>query len=95
MQFLLPFYYVRGPGYDSRHSDSLRAGRAEIEYRRGREFPYPSRLTLGPRSLLHNEDRVLFLGVSQPGRDVGHPTPFRSQIKERVQLYVYSSFWSS
>jgi len=64
----------------------------KIEYGWGREFPYPSRPALDPRSLLHNGDSVLFPEVNQPGRSVGHSTPSSPQVKGRVQLYFYSSF---
>jgi len=49
----------------------------KIEYGWGREFPYPSKPALDPRSLLHNGDRVLFPGVNQPGPGVGQPNPIQ------------------
>jgi len=44
----------------------------------------------GPPSLLHNRYRVSFLGVKRPGRGVDHPPPSRAEVKERVELYLYS-----
>ena len=29
-------------------------------------------------------------GVKQPGRDVDHPPPSNAEVKERIQLYLYS-----
>ena len=46
-------------------------------------------LLWGPPSLLYNVYRV-FPGIKRPGRGVGHPTPSSAEVKERVQLYLYS-----
>ena len=35
-----------------------------------------------------------FPGVKRPGRSVDHPPPCSAEVKERVQLYVYSPFWN-
>jgi len=43
----------------------------------------------GPPSLLYNEYRVSFTGVKQPGRG-DHPRPSSTEVKERVELYLYS-----
>jgi hypothetical protein len=44
----------------------------------------------GPPSLLYNEYRVSFPGVKQPGRGVNHQLPSSAEVKERVELYLYS-----
>jgi len=44
----------------------------------------------GPPSLLYNEYRVSFPGVKRPGRGVDRPPPFRVEVKERIELYLYS-----
>jgi hypothetical protein len=31
-----------------------------------------------------------FPGVKWPGRDVDHPPPFRAEVKDRAELYLYS-----
>jgi len=36
-----------------------------------------------------------FLGVKRPGRGVDHPTPPSAEVKERVELYLYSPSGSS
>ena len=40
-----------------------------------RNFPHPSRLVLGPPSLLYSRYRVSCPGVKLPGRGVDHPPP--------------------
>jgi hypothetical protein len=44
----------------------------------------------GPPSLLYNGDRVSFPGVKRPGRGVDHPPLSSAEVKERVELYLYS-----
>ena len=41
-------------------------------------------------SLLYNGYRVSFPGVMRPGQCVDHPSPSSSEVKERVELYLYS-----
>jgi hypothetical protein len=35
------------------------------------------------------------LGVRRPGRGVDHPPPSSAEVKERVELYLYSTSGSS
>ena len=42
---------------------------------------HPASCTMGTRS---------FPGVKRPGRGVEHPLPSGTEIKERVELYLYS-----
>jgi len=44
----------------------------------------------GPASLLFNGYRVSFLGVKRPGRNVDHPYSSSAEVKEKVQLYLFS-----
>ena len=44
----------------------------------------------GPCSFLYNGYRVSLLGVKRPERVVNHPPPSSAEIKERVELYLYS-----
>jgi hypothetical protein len=44
----------------------------------------------GPPSLLYNVYQVSFLGVKRPGCGVDHPLPSSAEVKERVELYLYS-----
>jgi hypothetical protein len=43
----------------------------------------------GPPSLLHDGYRVL-PGVKRPGHGADHPSPSSAEVKERVELYLYS-----
>jgi hypothetical protein len=43
----------------------------------------------GPPSLLY-EGTGSFPGVKRSGRDVDHPPPSSDEVKERVELYLYS-----
>ena len=60
-----------------------------IESRWGRDFPHPSRPTLGPPSLLYNGYRV-FPGGKAAGAWRWPPTPSSAVVDERVELYLYS-----
>jgi len=35
-------------------------------------------------------DTGSFPGVNRPGRRVDHPTPSSAEVKEKVELYLYS-----
>jgi hypothetical protein len=35
-----------------------------------------------------------FLGVKRGRRGVDHPPPSSAEVKERVELYLYSPFWA-
>jgi hypothetical protein len=45
---------------------------------------HPTSCTIGTK---------LFHGVKRPGRGVIHPTPSSAEVKERVELYLYSLVW--
>ena len=78
------------PGYRSRCSNSLRAARSGDRIPVGRDLPHPSRPGWGPLSPLQIGCRVSFSGVKRPRRGVNHPTPSSADVKEGVELYVYS-----
>jgi hypothetical protein len=44
----------------------------------------------GPRSLLYNVYQVSFTGIKRPGSAVDHPPLPNAEVKERVELYLYS-----
>jgi hypothetical protein len=44
----------------------------------------------GPPSLLYNRYRVSFLGIKRPGRGVNYPPTSSIEVKERLELYLYS-----
>jgi hypothetical protein len=62
-----------------------------IESRGRRAFPQPSRPALGPPSLLYNGYQV-FPGGKAAGAWRWPPTPCSAEVKERVELYLYSPF---
>jgi hypothetical protein len=45
---------------------------------------YPASCTMGTGS---------FPGIKRPGRGVDHPPPSSAEVKERVELYLYSPLW--
>jgi len=65
-----------------------------IEYRRGRDFPHPSRPALGPTQLPIQWVPGLCRGKATGGWR-WPPTPVSAEVKERVQLYLYSPFGPS
>ena len=78
------------PGYLSRYSDLLRAGRS------GDRIPVRARFSAlvqtGPGA--HTASCTMgtgsFPGVKRPGRGVEHPSPSSAVVKERIELYLYS-----
>ena len=84
---------VRGPGQSSRYSDWLRAGRSgdRIPEGGGRDFPHRFRPSRGP-----TQPPIQWVpGLSRGycGRGVAlttHP-PSSAEVKERVELYLYST----
>ena len=80
-----------GPGYHSRYSDSLRAGRSWDRIPAGARFSVP--VQTGPRA--HPASCTVGTGsypeVERSGRGVDHPPPSSAEVKERVELYLYSS----
>jgi len=44
---------------------------------------------------MYNRNRVSFPGIKQPGRGVDHPPISKAEVKEIVELYLYSSFGPS
>jgi len=58
-----------------------------IEFRWGRDFPHPSRPALGPTQHPIPWVTGLFRRQSYPGEP---PTLSSAEVKERVQLYLYS-----
>jgi hypothetical protein len=73
------------------NSDSLRAGRSGDRISVGGEiFRTCADRLCCPPSLLYYEYRVSFLGVKRPGSGVNHPPPSSAEVKERVELYLYS-----
>ena len=53
-------------------------------------FPTHPDWPWGPPSLLHDECWVSFLGVKRPWHGIILPPPSSAEVKERVELYLYS-----
>ena len=60
-----------------------------IEFRWEPDFPHLSRQVLGPISLLYNGCRAFPWGKAA-GAWCWPPTPSSAEVKERVELYLYS-----
>jgi hypothetical protein len=69
----------------SRYSDSLRAGLSGDRIPVGASFSVPVQTYLGPHPP-HS-----FPGVKRPERGVNHPHSSRAEVKERVELFIYST----
>jgi hypothetical protein len=61
-----------------------------IESRWGEIFRTRQDRPWGPPSLLYFECRDFFPGVKRPGRGVKHPPASSTEVKERVEQYLYS-----
>jgi len=61
-----------------------------IESRWGEVFSTCPDRPWGPRSLLYTMGTGSFSGVKRSEHDVDHPPPSSAQVKERVEVYLYS-----
>ena len=61
-----------------------------IESWRGAIFSAPILTGRGAHPASYAMDTGSFPGVKRPGRDVDHPPPSSADVKERVELYLYS-----
>jgi hypothetical protein len=62
----------------------------EIEFRWGLGFPHSSRPARDTPNLSRKGYRVSFPEVRRPERGGDHPLPPSGEVKERVQLWIYS-----
>ena len=68
-------YWLDGPGIESQWE---------------RDFPHHSRPTLGPTQPPIKWVPGLLPKVKRPGRGVNHPSLSSAEVKERIDLYLYS-----
>ena len=67
-----------------------------IEFRCGRDFLQPSRQNPGPtQPPICTVGTESFQGVARPRRGIDYPPPSSAEVKERVELYLYSPFGPS
>jgi len=79
-----------GPGQRCRYSDSLRAGRSGDRISVETRFSAPVQNGPGAHPASCTTGTGSFPGVKPSGRGVDHPPPSRAEVKERVELYLYS-----
>jgi hypothetical protein len=56
----------------------------------GARFSAPVLTALGLHNILFNRYRLSFRGVKRPASGFDHSTPSSADVKERVELYIYS-----
>ena len=61
-----------------------------IESRWEARFSAPVQTDPGAHPASKTLGTGFFPGVKRPGRDVDHPHPSSAEVKERVELYLYS-----
>ena len=66
-----------------------------IESPCGTRFSATIQTGLGAHTSSHKMGTGSFPGVKLPGRGVNHPPPPSAEVKERVELYIYSPFGCS
>ena len=90
--------FKRGPGYLSRYSDSLRAGRSGDRIPvggRGEKFSAPVQTGRGAHPVSYTMGTGSFPGVKMPGCGDDHPPSNSAEVKEIVELHLYSPSWPS
>jgi hypothetical protein len=90
-------YFICGPGWFSRYSDSLQAGRSGVRNPLAVRFSAPVQTGPGAHPTSYTMGTGSFPGVKRPERGVDHPPPSSAEFKKRVELYLYlySPSWPS
>ena len=88
---------VPSVGWDSSVGIATRYGLDSpgIESRWEARFSVPVQTGRGAHPASYTVGTGSFLGVKRPGRGVDHPPSSTAEVKERVELYVYSPFGPS
>jgi hypothetical protein len=87
--FIFLSLYRCGPGYLSRYSDWLRAGRSGNRIPVGARFSAPVRTCAGAHPSSYTMGTGSFPRVKRPGRGVDHRPPSSAEVKERLDLFLY------
>ena len=61
-----------------------------IESRWGRHFSAPVQIGSGTHPASYTVGTVSFPGAKRPGHGIDHPPSSSAEVKERVELYIYS-----
>jgi len=77
----------------SQYSDLLWAGWSAYRIPVGARFSAKVQTGPGTHSAFYKTGTESLSGLKQPGSGVDHPPPSSSEVKERVELYVYSILW--
>jgi hypothetical protein len=72
------------------YSDSLRAGRFGDRIPVRAKYSEPVQTGSGTHTAFYTMDTGSFPGLKRPGLEVDHPPPSSAEVKERVELYLYS-----
>ena len=84
------FVNVRSVGRDSSVGIATRYGPGIESRWGGGEILRPVQTGPGAHRASFAMGTSSFLGVKRPGRGVDHPPPSRAEVKERVEVYLYS-----
>ena len=91
IKLLFVFYCHGEPGQGNRYSDSLRVVRSGDRIPVRTRFSAPVQTCLGAHLASYTMCTISSLGVKRPGRRVDHPPPPSAEVKESVELYLYST----
>ena len=89
-QFLCLWPLDGGPGQLSRYTDSPRARWSGDRIPVGAKFSSPVQAGPGAHPASYKMGTGSFPGVKRPGRGVDHPSPSRTEVEGRVELYICS-----
>jgi hypothetical protein len=64
-----------------------------IEYRWRARFSAPFQTGSESRPVSYTMSNESFQGVKRPGRGVDHPPSSSAEVKEKVELYIYTPSW--
>jgi hypothetical protein len=89
----LPYICTRNKppvGQCSQYSNSLRTGRSGDRILVGASFSALVRIVTGAYPAYFSMGTLLFQGVKRLGCGANHPPPSSAEVKERVELYLFS-----